>query len=57
MKLNREQDFLNDVEFIRKNYSDYFDSLCIRSRDPERVVFEVIPLNETKRYGKNSFAY
>jgi hypothetical protein len=51
LKLHKDQDILDDVEFIRVNYTEYFDSLAIRNRDTDRVVFDLIPTNETKRYG------
>lgn len=41
---------LDDVEFLRDNYRSYFDSISIRERDSTSVLFDLIPLNDPKRY-------
>ncbi len=50
LKVHQEHDILDDIEFIKTHYSAYFDSLAVRDRDPEKVVFDLIPANEAKRY-------
>jgi hypothetical protein len=46
----KSESVLDDVEFIQKNYSDYFESLHIRQRSTDRVLFDVIPSKAVGRY-------
>jgi hypothetical protein len=49
------EDVLSDAEFIRNNYRGYFDSMSIRKRNKDSVLFDLIPLNDTSRYGFTPF--
>jgi len=50
IQLPPDSSVLDDIEFIQKNYGDYFNYLRVTEKAAQYVRFELSPVNDPKRY-------